>query len=111
MYLELHKRGIRDIISLRDIISSHFPFLITEKHNVELEESEMMILNLERAYFEYFLALFGGKLEIFTKSRSRIISRMQVVVSKWIETNQILMELGEKDVQKCFDELWSRTNL
>ncbi len=106
MYLELYKRGIRDVMSLEEIIKSYFNFLICEDIDVwepQFDKGCNMIAKLERPHLAYFLVVFGEKR---VKTSKVVRKRLKVALSIWVEDNEIW--LGTEDKQKCLEELCAK---
>ncbi len=102
MYLELHKRGIRDIFSLQHVTGYYLELLWSTKCGKGI----VKMMDLEKAYFEYFLKILSvERLGMPENVNSLLRCRLKILVSSWIENNQ--SEVGAKDLEKSFDELWS----
>ncbi len=118
MYLELHKRGIRDVLDMNWILREHFDFLVSENdEELGIEETTCMemISKLEKPYFEYFLSVFGeemSRVEREKEIRSRRSFRLKRLILKWIRCKGVeIKDVGLGDVEKRFEELWAFTKL
>ncbi len=99
LFLELHKRGIRDVKTLDSLR------IVTSK------ECFQIIRGLERPYFEYLLGIIGGLKDALPRKRvSKFLSDLKRLILKWITANRedVLKSQSKDD---CFDELWKCTKL